>query len=163
MRDTLPTRTLVAAEPRPWTARRLARLSAIGLAVALVLIQFIPYGHNHTNPPVVQEPNWDSPRTRALAIRACYDCHSNQTDWRWYSHVAPASWLIQSDVEGGRWRLNFSEANRSYRGAEPNQLDRALGQNANMPPWYYLPLHPSATLTAQERQELLAGLRATYK
>jgi hypothetical protein len=44
------------------------------------LIQLVPYGRNHTDPPVVQEPNWDSPQTRQLAVRACFDCHSNQTE-----------------------------------------------------------------------------------
>jgi hypothetical protein len=44
-----------------------------------VLIQFVPYGHDHTNPPVMQEPQWDTMQTRTLAKRACFDCHSNET------------------------------------------------------------------------------------
>jgi hypothetical protein len=51
------------------------------LILSGVLIQFIPYGHNHSNPPVVQEPQWDSPETRAIVKRACFDCHSNETVW----------------------------------------------------------------------------------
>jgi hypothetical protein len=54
--------------------------------LAAVLIQFIPYGHTHTNPPVIQELAWDSPATAELIRRACYDCHSNQTVWPWYAH-----------------------------------------------------------------------------
>ena len=55
-----------------------------------LLIQFVPFGRDHTNPPVVQEPKWDSPATRELAKRACFDCHSNETVWPWYSNIAPA-------------------------------------------------------------------------
>ena len=83
----------------------------IGLIVGGILIQFLPYGHDHTNPPVTAEPQWNSQQTRDLVTRACYDCHSNQTTWPWYSNIAPISWLIQHDVEEGRSRLNFTEWN----------------------------------------------------
>jgi hypothetical protein len=62
------------------------------------------YGRDHSNPPVRIEPRWDRARTRELAVRACFDCHSNQTRWPWYSHVAPISWLVQHDVEEGARR-----------------------------------------------------------
>jgi hypothetical protein len=84
-------------------------LSIVGVVVLFGLIQLVPYGRDHTNPPVVAEPAWDSPQTRALAVRACFDCHSNETVWPWYSNVAPASWLVQRDVDDGRRRLNWSE------------------------------------------------------
>src|SRR5215831_3235209 len=87
------------------------------LIPALVLIQLIPFGREHTNPPVTQEPAWDSPGTRELAKRACFDCHSNETVWPWYSRVAPVSWLTQRDVNGGRRHVNFSEWNKPQRHA----------------------------------------------
>jgi len=66
----------------------------LGVLVGLlVVIQFVPYGRAHTNPPVAQEPIWDSPQTRELARRACFDCHSNETMWPWYSNIAPISWI----------------------------------------------------------------------
>ncbi len=74
-----------------------------------LLIQAVPYGRNHANSPNRTEPTWDSPTTRQLAVRACYDCHSNETIWPWYSNVAPVSWLVQRDVEEGRDEVNFSE------------------------------------------------------
>jgi hypothetical protein len=58
-----------------------------GLVLGLLAIQLVPYGRDHTNPPVRREPAWDSPTTRALAVRACFDCHSNETHWPWYTHV----------------------------------------------------------------------------
>src|SRR4030042_2927111 len=76
--------------------RALLRWGAIGLGVLIFLfavIQAVPYGRDHSNPPVRQEPAWDSPATRALAVDACFDCHSNQHSWPWYSNIAPISWL----------------------------------------------------------------------
>ena len=64
----------------------------VGAVAALGLgVQLVPYGREHSNPPVTGEPQWDSPRTAELAKRACYDCHSNETVWPWYSNIAPLS------------------------------------------------------------------------
>ncbi len=127
----------------------------LGAAQLVGLIQLVPYGRNHTNPPLVQEPKWDSPQTRALAVRACFDCHSNETVWRWYSNIAPASWLIQRDVDEGRRRLNFSDWGAQRR--ERRELGESVLEGS-MPPWYYLPIHPEAILTAQEKNQLATGL-----
>ncbi len=99
-------------------------LGAAGvLVVGLIAIQLVPYGRNHTNPPVQSEPNWDSPETRALAERACFECHSNETAWPWYSNIAPVSWLVQHDVDEGREKLNFSEWSTAVKKAKrwPNR------------------------------------------
>lgn len=129
-----------------------------GIAVFGIVIQAVPFGRDHTNPPVTQEPAWDSPGTRELAVRACYDCHSNQTRWPWYSNIAPVSWLTQRDVNGGRRHLNFSEftkpqKNQGRAGAEV--------QSGDMPPWFFLPMHPEARLTSAEKDTLIAGLNKT--
>jgi mono/diheme cytochrome c family protein len=89
-----------------WTVVAAAALALFAVA------QVVPYGHSRKNPPVVKEPAWDSPATRALAKQACFDCHSNETEWPMYSRVAPVSWLIQYDVDEGRAVLNFSEWHR---------------------------------------------------
>jgi hypothetical protein len=138
--------------------RKLATWGIGGLIGLAVLIQLVPYGRAHANPPVVEEPKWDSEATRALATRACYDCHSNQTEWRWYTSVAPASWLAQHDVDDGRRKLNFSEWNRHQR--EAPRAAREV-ERGGMPPWYYLPAHPEAQLSTTEKQALINGLRAT--
>jgi hypothetical protein len=124
------------------------------LLLAAVLIQLIPYGHDHSNPPVTKEPSWDSPETRELFRRACFDCHSNQTGWRFYSYLAPASWLVARDVNGGRRHLNFSQWDKPQRHAE-DVAQQVKG--GDMPLWYYLPLHPSAKLSDAEKQALLLG------
>ena len=122
--------------------------------LAAVLIQLIPFGRTHSNPPTTKEPSWNSPDTRALFRRACFDCHSNETVWPWYSHIAPVSWLLQNDVNGGRSHLNFTEWSHPQRHAGD-----VAGQvkQGDMPPWFYLPMHPAARLTDAEKQALMDG------
>jgi len=129
------------------------------LPAAVVLIQFIPFGHDHTNPPVTGEPQWNSPETRDLIHRACFDCHSNTTVWPWYSHVAPVSWLLQRDVNGGRRHLNFTEWNRPQKHAKDIAEQVKEGE---MPPWFYLPMHPAARLAEAEKQALIEGAEKTF-
>jgi cytochrome c551/c552 len=124
------------------------------LLVVFILIQFIPFGHDHTNPPATKEPAWDSPETKALISRACYDCHSNETTWLWYSHVAPVSWLVQRDVNGGRSHLNFTEWDKPQKHAKDIAEEVKSG---DMPPWFYLPMHPNAKLSDTEKQALVDG------
>ena len=134
--------------------RRLA-LSLVGaLLLGLLAIQLVPVAH--TNPPVVSEPPWNSPQTRALAERACFDCHSNQVRWPWYARVAPASWLVAHDVDEGRRELNFSD----WRPGRRNEASEKV-REGEMPPQMYLWMHPEARLTAEEKQALIAGLDAT--
>jgi mono/diheme cytochrome c family protein len=145
------------------TGRIISILLGAGIIIFL-LIQLIPYGRNHTNPPVTGEPVWDVPHTRELAQHACFDCHSNETVYPWYSNVAPISWLVWHDISEGRGYLNFSEweagskrAQRAYaRAAEEVSSGR-------MPPLAYLLQHPEARLTEAEKQELLNGFRESLK
>lgn len=137
------------------TIKKIAWRSCLGLLVALMLIQLVPYGRSHANPPVGQEPAWSSPATRQLAVRACYDCHSNETKWLWYSHVAPASWLVQHDVDEGRKALNFSEWNKPQH--EADEAAEVL-REGEMPLWFYVVLHGEAQLTSDEKNTLAAEL-----
>jgi hypothetical protein len=147
---------LFSERPR-W--QRLALWFGLGSLVVFVLIQAIPYGRNHTNPPVTAEPKWDSAQTRALAVRACFDCHSNETKWRWYSNIAPVSWLVQRDVDGGRSQFNFSEWNKPQDVSAGDIADSI--RSGSMPPWFYLLPHPNAKLSSAEKNQLIQGLNAT--
>lgn len=135
----------------------LIRGAVVALAI-FVLIQFVPYGRLHSNPPVTSEPQWDSARTRGLAVDACFSCHSNETKWPWYSNVAPISWLLQRDVDTGRAELNFSEWNREQDEAKDAAESVAEGE---MPPLRYEIVNSRARLTDVERRDLIRGLRAT--
>ncbi|MGZ6372596.1 MAG: heme-binding domain-containing protein [Candidatus Limnocylindria bacterium] len=140
------------------TLRRL--VVGIGLVVVLgfLAIQLVPYGRDHTNPPVLSEPSWDSAATRATAVAACFDCHSNQAVWPWYSNIAPMSWLIQHDVEEGRQALNWSEWGHGQEGGESAE---AVSEG-QMPPFSYTLTHLNATLSAADRAAFIRGLVATF-
>ena len=135
--------------------------ASLGYAVA----QGLMYGTRSaifmdvTNPAVAAEPAWDTPETRALAKRACFDCHSNETVWPWYAHVAPVSWLVQHDVDEGREHLNFSEWDREQEEAEEAA---EVVEDGEMPLWVYLPTHPDARLSDAEKADLISGLKATF-
>ena len=132
-----------------------------GVALALagfLLIQLVPYGRDHNNPPVTGEPAWDSPATRALAVRACFDCHSNETAYPWYSNVAPVSWLLARHVSEGRHKLNFSTWGTGRQEAE--HFARLI-ESGEMPSWDYVLMHPEARLTDAEKQQLIAGFKAS--
>jgi mono/diheme cytochrome c family protein len=137
---------------------KVLRWVGIVLVVVLVALQLVPYGRRHANPPGRVEPRWDGPATRALAVRACYDCHSNETVWPWFSHVAPISWLAQYDVDEGRRKLNLSEWDRPQKEAHESAKTVRKGE---MPPWFYGAVHPDARLTAEETRALISGLEAT--
>ncbi|WP_428024838.1 heme-binding domain-containing protein [Arcobacter sp.] len=132
----------------------------LGIVVAAVLIQFIPYGKDYTNPPVVSEPQWDSMQTKVLFDKACANCHSNNTIYPWYSKVAPISWLVAFDVEEGREHFNVS----MWGAQRKNKGDEAAKEvkDGEMPPIYYLPTHPEAKLTQSETQQLILGLEKTF-
>jgi len=132
-------------------------LIGLGLAVFL-LIQLIPI--DRTNPPTTQEPNWSSPEARVLVQQSCFQCHSNETEWPWYSYVAPASWLIKYDVVAAHEAFNFSEWDQN-----PGTLSEMVRniQRGNMPPLQYTLFHPGAKLDAQQKQALIEALTTTLK
>jgi hypothetical protein len=144
--------------------------------VGFIAIQFVPV--NRDNPPVVSQPKWDSPQTKALVERACYDCHSNETKWTWYSKIAPVSWYVVHDVHEGRDALNFSqlgstqgaggeargeegEGREGGEGVEVDELTEVVSKG-EMPPRQYLLMHPEAKLTDAEINALITGLKATF-
>jgi len=143
------------------TIAHYVRYGLFALPIILVGIQFVPYGRPEGNPPIIREPAWNSPESRALAKRACFDCHSNETVWPWYSRIAPVSWLVRWDVDNGRKELNFSEWQNGLRkGERPEKIKEELVEG-EMPPIQYRLIHAEARLTPAERQQLADGLAAT--
>jgi hypothetical protein len=134
----------------------LIRWGLVGALGAFLLIQLVPYGRDHTNPPVTQAAAFAPGPGLELARGACFDCHSNETEWPWYTNIAPASWLAQRDVEGGRETVNFSEWDRPQ--AEVDELLEVI-RDGDMPPTSYTLIHPGARLTDAERATLLDAVR----
>jgi mono/diheme cytochrome c family protein len=115
-----PAPTTAPAAGRGGWLRRLAVIAVAVVAVAFVAIQIVPV--HRTNPPATTALDWDTAATQSLARRACMDCHSNETQWPWYSRVAPVSWMVYYDVQRGRRSLNLSEYGSSAAGLSPAQF-----------------------------------------
>lgn len=137
------------------------RYAIFFLVAGLLIIQAIPYGRSHDNPPVLMEPHWNSSATRELAKRACFDCHSNETVWPWYTRVAPFSWLVYRDVVEGRRELNFSDWQGGVREGEKPAEIREQIEKGEMPPMLYRLIHPEARLTDSQKRQLSEGLSET--
>ena len=119
------------------------------IVVVLIGIQFIPV--ERTNPPVPSEI--DAPANiKAIFKKACYDCHSNETNWAWYTKVAPASFLAVKDVEDGRKHLNFSEWG-NYTSKTQKMKEEIWDEirEEQMPPWQYKIFHSDKVLTQDEK------------
>jgi hypothetical protein len=129
--------------------------SLIVLCLIIAIIQFFPI--SRTNPPVESEiPASDE--VRSILRRACYDCHSNETIWPWYSRVAPVSWLVASDVREGREKLNFSRWN-SYSEKKQTKLLKDIREEVEedeMPPITYRMMHKDARINAEATSALKA-------
>ena len=125
------------------------------VAAGLIVAQFIQPGRS--NPPADPSASFEAvakpPREVAGIIeRACGDCHSNRTVWPWYGHIAPVSWLVASDVNEGRSKLNFSQWNIYSPEMTRIKLDKICQEvkKGEMPPWYFLPMHPEAKVMPAE-------------
>ena len=141
--------------------KRILLWSVLGALGLFLVIQLVPYGRDHKNPPVTQAAVFKSPKAQQLVADSCNDCHSNLTNWPWYTNVAPASWLVQQDVDEGRQIMNLSEW-----GKPQPELDEVVEQiqSGEMPPLKYkvMPNHASARLSDTEKQQLIDGFRQVY-
>lgn len=138
------------------TRGRWLRLALLVGVVVLAAIQLVPYGRDHSNPPVVQTAPWPDERAAEVFAQSCAACHSNETDWPWYSHVAPMSWLVHRDVVEGRDEMNVSRWDD-----DAGEADDAIEviADGSMPPLRYVLAHPSARLTDEEARILVDALR----
>lgn len=133
--------------------KRLLVMIMLALLVVLVVIQLIPV--QRTNPPVTADiPT--SPEVKAVLRRACYDCHSNETVYPWYSRIAPVSWLLAQHVSEGREELNFS----TWKQYNPEDQAENIHESwetvvaGEMPPRYYTVMHRDARLSPEDRAVL---------
>jgi len=141
------------------TILRVLKWIAIGLIVVFLGIQFVRPAR--TNPPVDESQTISArtqmtPEVAAILDRSCRDCHSHKTVWPWYTNVAPISWWLSNHVNDGRKDLNLSEWGR----LPPDRQDRKLRQICDevsdgvMPLSSYLPMHPQARLSEQDKKTL---------
>ena len=147
-----------ASEGRPW---KRYFLYLVGAAIVfLLVIQLVPYGHDHTNPPVAKAAVYKDPRAAQMVTDSCGDCHSNLTKYPWYSNVAPMSWLLANHISEGRSKLNFSEWNKPQPPVE--DLTEKIN-SGEMPGWQYELMHSNAKLSDADKKILIAGLVQMYR
>jgi hypothetical protein len=102
------------------------------------------------------------PAVMQIVERSCQSCHSEKTEWPWYSYVAPMSWLIEKDVNQGRSHMNLSHWDE-YNSESKQQILGELSsvvRNRQMPLPRYLKLHPEAKLSDSEINQLYRWARA---
>ena len=121
----------------------------IGVAAVLVLIQLVPV--DRSNPPATEKLVMPD-NVQQIMQRSCFDCHSNETAWPWYSYVAPVSWLVKHDVEEGREHLNFSEWDKLNQKRKMKRLEEIVEEveEGKMPMPIYLIMHGDAEVSAAE-------------
>lgn len=139
--------------------RKILKYGVVLLALLFIGIQFIQ--PERTNPPVDPAATFEAvakpdPEVASLVRRACYDCHSHNTVWPWYSYVAPVSWLVADDVRVARRKLNFSQWNLLGPEMSRTRLKEVCEEvkEGGMPLWNYLLMHPEARLTAEDIKTL---------
>jgi hypothetical protein len=130
---------------------KISRIILILIFSSFLFMQF--YTVPRINPPVVQKIKMDA-GTEKILRRACFDCHSNETIWPWYSTVAPVSWLFSYDVNKGREKLNFSNGKYS----DLKEIAEEV-REGKMPLKRYIFLHPEARLTEKDKEALINGLK----
>lgn len=131
------------------------RTALVAVAAVFILIQLVPVEQSNRSfdrTKSFEAAEKPTPELEALLRRSCYDCHSDQTAWPWYSRIAPGSWLITKDVRDGRKKLNLSE----WGNMETDEAENRMGElcdevrGGTMPPKAYLLLHPGARLTQKD-------------
>jgi hypothetical protein len=133
-----------------------AAIVCVGVALAIQVLR-----PSRTNPPVdpanaiAAHVSIPAP-VQAIVTRACYDCHSNETRWPWYSGVAPISWFVIGHVNDGRLALNFSDWNAHRSGQPAPPLGKLCGevQSGGMPLSTYLLMHDAAKLSDADKTTL---------
>lgn len=129
--------------------KRSVKFILLGLLLVVILIQ-IPQAER-SNPPVTGDLQ-ASGEVKAILKESCYDCHSNETCWPWYSYVNPVGWLVAHDVDEGRAHLNFSawttyDARKQYHAKE--EIIEVLDAG-EMPLPIYLIMHGEADMTPEK-------------
>ncbi|MFO1489199.1 MAG: heme-binding domain-containing protein [Verrucomicrobiota bacterium] len=149
---------------------KLARRLLAATVLVFAGMQF--FNPSLANPPIA--PGRDLMATNAppaevatLLRQACYDCHSNETRWPWYAHVAPVSWWITHHLKEGRDELNFSEWPHDDAYVAANQLqtiaNEVQSRKMPLPSYTWIGMHPEARLTEEQRGRILKWAEQTIQ
>jgi hypothetical protein len=141
------------------TLLKITKFLVIAVVVLFLGLQFVRPAR--TNPAVdpaqtIEAHTQTTPQAKDILDRACSDCHSNRTEWPWYTNVAPLSWWITNHVNEGRQRLNLSEWAKLDKDRQSKKLQQICDEvtDGGMPLSSYLPMHPKAKLSEQDKKTL---------
>jgi len=130
------------------------------LLIVLLCIQFIRI--DKTNPASIAENDFlkitaADPELTAIIKTSCYDCHSNESTYPWYTNIAPVSWWIKHHINEGREELNFSEWGTYKEKRKNHKMEECveLVEAGEMPMSSYTLMHSEAKLTAEQKEKLL--------
>jgi hypothetical protein len=128
--------------------------------LASLFVHLLPHGSDRANAPLL--PGADIPPSVARVLgNACVNCHSEKTQWPWYSRVAPVSWVVENDVKHAREHLNLSRWDDLPQ-VDQRMLLTAIAtviENHEMPPHKYVVLHPEAKLSADDSVRVIEWTR----
>ena len=132
------------------------------LIVLLFLIQLVPVAR--TNPPVTSDIEATAD-VKKIFKRACYDCHSNESSWPWYSKIAPSSWFVINHVNEARDEYNFSTWDENSQGKKSEIIEEIWEEvdEGKMPLWSYLLLHPQAELSTDDKKVIYSWAKIHIK
>lgn len=140
------------------------KLCSVAVALLALASAFVhPYGlvkSRRSGAPLLSSAE-ANPEIRQIFERSCQNCHSERTEWPWYSYVAPLSWMIEKDVRSGRSHMNLSHWD-AYSEDQKVELLTKVGvevRNRRMPLPKYLNLHPQARLSNDDMAQLDMGAR----
>ncbi|HVD98093.1 MAG TPA: heme-binding domain-containing protein [Cytophagaceae bacterium] len=150
------------------TARFSFKKIAFGFIVLLLVIQV--FRIDKTNPPVDVKNDFISTTNAPLAVgqilkTSCYDCHSNETRYPWYTNVAPLSWWVKDHINEGREELNFSEWKNYNAKKADHKLEECIEQieEGEMPMYSYTLSHSEATLSEAQKKLLIDWFASVRK
>jgi cytochrome c551/c552 len=139
--------------------RKLLKWTVIVLVVLFLGIQLMRPARS--NPAVDESQTIEgrtqmAPQIKAIFERSCNDCHSNKTVWPWYTNVAPISWWIAGHINDARQNMNLSEWGKLDRDHQDRKLRQICDEvtDGGMPLPSYLPMHPKAKLSDQDKKTL---------
>lgn len=128
----------------------------LGILIVIVLLQFIPTKKNQTS--IVSsnsiEQKYNTPENvQAILKKACFDCHSNNTVYPWYSHIQPIGFWLNNHINEGKEELNFSEFNSYENKKARKKMEKVISSQEKgwMPLSSYTLIHKDATLTSTEK------------
>ncbi len=132
----------------------------LGLAVIIIGIQFFQPFRNQSEEVTathIESLYTVPPKAKAILVQSCYDCHSNNTFYPWYSYIQPTRFFMESHINEGKENLNFNEWGNYSARKQNNKLDRIAKQikSNEMPLSSYTMIHKNATLSATQKKEII--------